>query len=273
MTEREYNELEGVRRSDLWKMNESPEKYKYALEHPMDPTPALSFGSATHKLILEDQEEFNKEYAVAPVVDKRTSLGKEIWNKFAESNEGKTIISEEEYLKIVDMNEQICNCPLAEKLIHGKGETETMFLWHDEDTDEICKVKLDRLVEIDNRFVVVDYKTAASAQTDKFVHEIFKYGYHLQAAMYTEGVMICRKLDYRPDFIFVVQEKQAPYSVNVIYVASDSGVMMHGIDTFREFIGTLHRCKELDQWPGYLGAFGEMNEAYLPGYINLGDEE
>ena len=32
MTESEYNSIEAVRRSDLWRMHESPEKYLWFLE-------------------------------------------------------------------------------------------------------------------------------------------------------------------------------------------------------------------------------------------------
>ena len=147
------------------------------------------------------------------------------------------------------------------------------FFWKDKDTGEQCKVKLDRLVRIGKRFVVVDYKTAMSARTDEFCHSAIKYGYHLQAAMYTEGVMRKKRLKYRPDFAFVVQEKKEPYSVNVIYVTADSSFMLYGCDTFRELLGTLHQCKLTDNWYGYLGAFGEMSEAFLPGYISLAEEE
>ena len=56
MTEREYNEANGVRRSDLWRMNDSPEKYKYFLDNPPESTPALVFGSACHKMILEPEK-------------------------------------------------------------------------------------------------------------------------------------------------------------------------------------------------------------------------
>ena len=117
----------------------------------------------------------------------------------------------------------------------------------------------------------MDYKTAQSAQTDRFVHDMIRYGYHLQAAMYTEGVMKHKRLKYRPDFIFVVQEKTPPYSANVIYVPSDSSVMMYGDEKFREFIGILHQCKLTDNWFGFNGPFGDMSEAYLPGYIGLSD--
>lgn len=273
MTENEYNKHSGVRRSDLWKINESPEKYKYALEHPIETTPAMAFGSAAHKLILEGYDAFNAEYAVAPQFDKRTKAGKEDWEKFCAENADKEIVSLDDYKVLTDMHDQISSCNLAYVLLNIEGETETPFFWIDKDTGEECKVKLDRLVKWDGRYAVLDYKTAASAQTDKFVHEMFKLGYHLQAAMYTEGVMVSKGLDYRPDFIFLVQEKKPPYSVNVVYVAADSGVMTYGIDTFRLLMGTLHQCKETGYFYGYTGAFGEMNDAYLPGYISMGDEE
>ena len=273
MTEKEYNAAPGVRRSDLWKISESPEKYKYAVEHPLEPTPALIFGAATHKWILEGKEFWN-EYAVAPEgIDKRTRDGREAWARFTKENAGKTIISNDDFKVIDDMAGAIHDCPMANTLINGKGETELPFFWTDKDTGERCKVKLDRLVRIGRRFVVVDYKTAQSAKTDVFVHDMVRYGYTLQAAMYTEAVMKCKRLKYRPDFVFVVQEKKEPYSVNVIYVASDSSVMMYGLNQFREMIGILHQCKETDYWYGYLGAFGETSEAYLPGYISLAEDE
>ena len=273
MTEKEYNAAPGVRRSDLWKISESPEKYKYAVEHPLEPTPALIFGAATHKYILE-QDEFFDEYAVAPEgIDKRTKDGKEAWARFTEENAEKTIISTDDFTVMNDMRNALMDCPMAKTLIYGKGQTETPFFWKDKDTGEKGKVKLDRLVRLGKRFAVVDYKTAQSAKTDVFVHDMIKYGYTLQSAMYTEAVMKCKRIKYRPDFIFVVQEKKAPYSVNVIYVANDSSVMQYGQDQFREFIGILHQCNETGYFYNYMGAFGEMSEAYLPGYISLAEDE
>ena len=273
MTEKEYNEHPGVRRSDLWKISESPEKYLYAIQHPIQPTPAMQFGSAAHKYILEP-DGFDEEYAVIPdMIDRRTNAGKEMWKEFCDKTAGKTAISADDFRKIQAMRDAIFATPLARKMIYKKGKTELPFFWKDKDTGELCKVKLDRLIRLDRRFVVVDYKTAKSAQTDQFVHSMIKLGYTLQAAMYTEGVMKYKRLKYRPDFIFVVQEKDEPYSVNVIYVPSDSSVMKYGEDQFRELLGTLHQCKLTDNFFGYTGAFGDMAEAYLPGYISLLDDD
>ena len=66
MTNKEYREHEGISRSELFKIAKSPLHFKYALDHPEEKTPALIFGGAAHKYILE-MGDFDKEYAVAPI--------------------------------------------------------------------------------------------------------------------------------------------------------------------------------------------------------------
>ena len=222
MNEREYNAAEGIRRSDLWRMNDSPEKFKYFLDHPIEQTPAMAFGSACHKWVLEGTEFWN-EYAVAPNVDGRTKEGKEIKARFAEENAGKNIITNDDFGIMDDMSAALHGCQLADKLIYVKGETEVPFF---------C--------------------------------DIFKMGYYMQAAMYTEGVMRAKKLRKRPGFMFVAQEKKAPYSVNVIEVSEE--VMNAGIAKFHELMDKYHQCKVLDQWPGYLNG-NIPNDSYVPTWM------
>ena len=263
MTEREYNEAEGIRRSDLWRMEDSPEKFKYFLEHPVEQTPAMAFGSACHKMILEP-DTFGEEYAVLPQgIDRRTKAGKEQWDLFSAQNEGKSLITVDDSMIMADMETALANCPLAEKLIHGKGETEMPFFWVDMETGEPCKVKVDRLVKYRRKWYVVDYKTTQCAETFRFNSDIFKLGYHLQAAMYTEGVMITKKLKKRPGFLFVAQEKKAPYSVNVIEVSEE--VMAAGVAKFNQLLDKYHTCKILDKWPGYVDDV--PNDAFVPTWM------
>lgn len=263
MNEREYNEAEGIRRSDLWKMEESPEKFKWNLEHPIEQTPAMAFGSACHKWVLEGKE-FWDEYAVAPNVDGRTKEGKEIKAKFAEENAGKTVITNDNMTVMDEMAGALHGCKLAEKLIYGNGESEVPFFWTDNDTGEICKIKVDRLVKYNRKWYVVDYKTTACAETFRFNSDIFKLGYYMQAAMYTEGVMKAKKMRKRPGFLFVAQEKTAPYSVNVIEVSEE--VMGAGIAKFHQLLDKYHQCKMLDQWPGYMTG-NVPNDSYLPTWM------
>lgn len=271
MTEKEYNQAPGVRRSDLWRMHESPEKYKWFLEHPPESTPTLTFGAAAHKMLLEP-DGFDDEFAVLPNVDRRTKAGKEAYEAFLLNSDGKAIISEDEYNTINEMIRRAMTIPCVVNLLDGKKEQS--FFWTDEDTGILCKIRCDCITEHDGKVIVVDYKTTTDARTNIFVNrDMDKYGYFLQAFMYTEGVMKNMGLTERPDFHFIVQEKKPPYSLNVVTVYGDSDVMMHGQDVFREYIGMLKQCMETGFWWGLMGPFNEPNEAYLPGYISLGNDE
>lgn len=268
MTEAEYNQAEGIRRSDLWRMHESPEKYLYFIQHPPEQTPALLFGSAVHKLLLEP-DGFHDEFAVAPNVDRRTKEGKAVWERFLSENCGKTVISPDDAKTAAEMVAKAMTVPAVRTLLSGKHEE--AFFWTDPDTELTCKVRVDMLTEIDGKVVIADYKTAQNARTDIFNHSIFRHGYHLQSFMYTEAVRINLGLDYRPDFYFIAQEKTAPYSVNVIQVTED--VMTAGMDCFRELIGTLALCERTGYYYGYNGIYNEPNETYLPGWMTMGEEE
>ena len=261
MNEREYNEAEGIRRSDLWKMEESPEKFKWNLDHPAEKTPALTFGSACHKKVLEHNT-FFEEYAVAPQVDKRTKEGKEEWAAFLARNADKEVISADDYDVMCGMAQAIKSCPLADKLINGKGQTEQAFFWTDPETGEKCKIKADRIVTWKRRKYIIDYKTTATADTFHFNSSIWKFGYHFQAAMYAEGWQIANKKKKLPGFLFVAQEKKAPYSVNVIEVSEE--VMKAGLIKYHELLGKYHDCKVLDMWPGYCGDV--PNDSFVPGW-------
>lgn len=270
MTEQDYNAAEGVRRSALWLIRESPEKFQWAVNHPENPTPALVFGSMVHKWLLQPRS-FTEDYVIAPNVDRRTKAGKEEWQRYVERAGDKTLVSIDDWNTARDMAAAVKKHRIAKELI--KGRHEVPFFWTDEDTGERCKVKLDCIHGTKKRPIIVDYKTANNAKTEVFNRKLFEFGYHLQAFMYTEAVRITYKLAERPEFVFVVQEKKPPYSVNVIRVMDD--VMGEGENVFRELIGIYHQCQETGYWYGYNGPFDEMSEAWLPGYLadSMGEEE
>lgn len=268
MTEKEYRSHPAISRSELWVIDESPEKFKWFKDHPVPPTPALVFGQIVHKLLLQPTT-FADEFAVAPNVNRRSKAGKEEYDAFLAANEGKTVIDEDDFDVAVDMVNKIIDDPACKSLI--TGEHEVPLFWTDPDTGEYCKCRLDALTYIDGKPFVVDYKTASSVRTDIFNNVIYKYGYHFQAAMYSEGVMRSMGLSERPGFIFIAQEKKPPYSINRVLITDD--VMTAGVDKFRELIGIYHSCKEMNYWYGYNGISNELNESYLPGWMSLGEEE
>lgn len=242
MTNKEYRKHVGVSKSDLQEMTKSPLHFKSRLETEQTDTMSLLFGRAAHKYILEKDDFFN-EFAIIPAVDRRTKAGREAYSQFLEENEEKDVINEEQYNTILAMAEQIDRMPLARELL--TGECEQSFFWTDETTGEPCKCRPDCLKR--DKHLIVDYKTTDSCQDGHFERSVKKYGYKLQAGMYTEGLFQNTLDQY--GFVFVAQEKTAPYAVR-IYKCNEEFIRQ-GYDKFRELIGLLHKCKETDTWPGY----------------------
>ena len=261
MTEQEYRAAEGVSRSQLWRLHEgSPEKFMYAEEHPEEPTPALIFGQMVHKLVLEP-ETFGDEFVIMPECDRRTKDGKAIWQDFLQGAGDRTPIKAEDYEKALGMRNALLANDLITKLLSGKHEVP--LFWTDELTGEQCKVRLDCFTPLSDKVLIVDYKSTNDAGTEPFIRSAINYGYDFQAAMYTEAVRRC--MDKESVFIFIAQEKEPPYAVNVL--AADQLLVQRGYDIFRELLGIYHECKVSGNWYGYLGPQNQINVLGLPAYL------
>lgn len=260
MTEKEYRSYPAISRSELWRIRESPEKFKFFHEHPEPPTPALVFGQAFHKMALEPDDFYN-DFAVAPNVDRRTKEGKEAWKAFAELSDGKTVIDCKTHETIVDMVAALYAAPFVKKLLGG--EHEKPVFWTDEMTGEECKARYDCLTEVNGQPIIVDLKTTADASTDGFMRAAIKYGYDFQAAMYSEWAK--QKHGVAPLFVFIAIEKDPPYAVNILQ--ADEAFIQRGYDIFRELIGIYHECKATGDWWGYLGKFNVINNLNLPSWL------
>lgn len=257
MTEKEYRENPAISRSQLWLMHEIPEKFLYKIQHPEEPTDSLLFGQMIHMLLLQP-DEFYESYAVYPNIKRNTKEGKLIWAEFQEANPGKQYVSEEDFVKASEMVAKLLCEPFAKKLLNG--EREVPFFWTDEMTGIDCKCRCDCLTEIGGELWIVDYKTTKDASTDGFTKKTFELGYDLQAAMYSEGVKV--NTGKTPKFVFLAQEKDAPYSINVI--DTDELVIARGYNKFREYLGTYKYCKETGNFYGYMGKEHIANVLCLP---------
>ena len=242
-----YDEIPAVRRSDLWELRKSPQHYIYAVTHPWESTPAMTFGTAAHKYILET-DDFWKTYSLAPEVDRRTKDGKARWNQYLNelAETGKSSISIFDYVIIQDMNNAILENPTATALLKS-GDHEVPIEWEDWKTGEPCKCRPDCITTYKGEKYIVDYKTTTSCEDGHFERACRMYGYKLQAAMYCEGVFSHTFELHR--FAFVAQEKKPPYAVRVYFC--DDGFIEEGSDLFRELIEIYHQCKTSGKWPGY----------------------
>lgn len=260
MTEKEYRTHPAISRSELWKIRESPEKFRWYKENPPEPTPALIFGQLFHKLALQPEDVWN-EFAVIPNVDRRTNAGRAEYAAFLEDSIGKTLVTADMAEQANDMCIALKKNEYCRKLL--SGEKETPFFWTDEDTQEACKCRTDALITLGDTSLVVDLKSASNASTEAFIKDSSKYGYDFQAAMYLEGVKA--KTGKEHGFVFIVVEKDPPYAINILQ--ADTKFIEHGYDTYRELLGIYHDCKTTGDWWGYLGKYNAVNALSLPPWM------
>lgn len=260
MTEKEYRAHPAVSRSELWRISESPEKFKYYKENPVEPTPALLFGQLFHKMALEPETLWD-EFAVVPDFDKRTKAGREAHNEFIASLGDKTVVTNDMYY----LSKQICDSLYSNTYVKKllSGEREKVFFWNDELTGEQCKCRTDCVTQVGELPLIIDLKTCACAESDAFMKAAIKHGYDFQSGMYTEGVKLCTGKEY--GFVFIAVEKEPPFAVNILQ--ADKLFITRGYDLFREYIGIYHDCKTTGNWYGYLGRQNMINNLGLPSYL------
>lgn len=261
MTNREYRIHEGISSTDLKRIMKSPMHYKHFLDNPEDSdTPSLLFGRAYHKMVLEPYD-FDNEFAIAPMCDRRTKEGKEAYARFLLESEGKEIISSEMREQVDDMRKVLMSTKHVPKLINGQHEQS--FFWTDTDTGIKCKCRPDSFGRIGRTHILVDLKTTSDASTDGFMKQANRLFYDLQMAFYLDGLKACTGNDY--EVIFIAQEKSDGYCPNVLQ--ADKYFIEAGRDLYKQALLTYKDCLESGNWYGYMGADCQINGLSVPKWL------
>lgn len=246
ISNKEYRTMRGVSSTDLKKMVRSPAHYKYWKEHPeCNDTPALIFGKAAHKYVLETYDFYN-EFAIAPVCDRRTKDGKSTYEMFLKESEGKDVITLEQFEQIDAMRKALYSTEFVADLL--SGEKELSFFTVDDDTLLPLKCRPDCLSIVKGTNILIDYKTCTDAENMRFYRDSVKLNYDLQMAYYLD---ILKKVTGE-DFLVVIlaQEKSAPYAVNVFELSEQ--YLESGREVYREMLKVYAECDKSGNWYGYM---------------------
>lgn len=265
MTEEEYRKSPAVNKSTLWEIRKSPAHYKWAVDHQdeQEDTQALRMGRAIHMAILQP-DEYLDHYAVAPNVDRRTKEGKKIWEEFLAENEGCEVLSQDEFDTIKEISKSVVReTPM---IPWWAAETEVPLFWDDPRTGIRCKCRVDAIVPLRGQTIVIDLKTTTDASSTAFVRDALRFGYHVQAAHYLNGIKAARPELKNPEWWFVAVEKKPPYAVNVL--KADDGFLDAGQFKLMELMDKLDDCMRIDQYPGY-----GTNTIVMPAWATGGDDE
>lgn len=214
MTESDYKKIRAVRNSGLGTLlQRSPAHYLHELRQPETTTPALTFGSYFHSLVLtpylceRDYFVLDENQRPFPDQDYRTKANQD-WKtlQLIEANaRGQEVISLEDHQRALGMKAAIRRSALANEVTNSVGVHERLVEWTDIDTGILCKARIDKTRNADE---IVDLKTCRDASKRAVIRSIIDYGYHRQAAFYMNGSLA-------KSFKFVFVESSEPYGVAV----------------------------------------------------------
>lgn len=225
---------------------------------PVEPTPAMRFGTAFHTHVLE-LDRWDQEIAVAPACDRRTKAGKEAYAAFQDAAAGKTVISADDAEQVQAMARAVFRHPGAAMLLGLPGKAETTHMWTDATYGVECKCRPDWLT--DDGSIVVDLKTTKDASPRGFRRSIGEFRYQVQAAWYLHGLK--QATGRRPDqFVFICVEKEPPHACAVY--AADAEMIERGQQQAMADLGELAACRAADRWPSYSD---QIETIGLPGWM------
>ena len=154
------------------------------------------------------------------------------------------ICTEDNYSDACSIRNSIQYHPAASKLF-ANGAAETSIFWQDPDTGEDCKARLDFT---NTSEIIVDLKTTADASLDQFGKSIANFGYHRQAAMYSDGYEAVHGKPPKA-FVFVAVESKPPFAVGVYNL--DAQGIEKGREEYKALLSEFGQCKKSGIWPAY----------------------
>lgn len=239
-----------------------PAIFQYEREHGQEPKIEFDIGHAAHKLVLGD----GPELVVVDADSWRTNAAKDAAKEARER--GAVPLLPDDHAQVEAMAAALREHPVAAALFDpDRGTAEESLFWRDQPTGIMRRARLDWLPEPGRgRLIIPDYKTCASADPDALAKSVHRFGYHQQASFYLDGVQALGLGDETAAFVFVCQEKKAPYLVTIIEL--DAMALRIGGIRNRRAIDIFVECTATNHWPGYsdgiellsLPAWAELQE-------------
>lgn len=219
-----------------------PAIFDHERRHPRPPTQAMEFGTAAHKLVLG----VGQELAIIDAKDWRSSKARDAADKARAA--GKVPLLVHEHETVLAMEKALREHPLASALLSpGRGKPEQSMFWYDARFGIWRRGRLDWRPGPGERPIIADYKTCASAEPSAIAKAVANFRYDMQADWYSEGY--CHLTGEWPSFLFIFQEKTAPYLVTVAQLDADA--MRAGREANERAMEVYRDCTEAGKWPAY----------------------
>lgn len=256
MPAEQYRNADGVSKSDLdWITPPNTPAHFRAHKDGLiveEETDAMRIGSITHRMILEP-DTIEGAYNIRPDGMKFTTKEGKEWQA---AHSDKPIVSYEHHVGVGCMREAVWRHPVAKRLLSGAQTEQSLFA--QDDNGIVRKARLDCIPKSGN--ALVDLKTCASADPEKFGKAVHDLRYHCQAAWYLRLAKLC-ELE-RSEFVFICVEKDPPYCV-ACYTLEPQAMELGSRLIMADYQLYLN-CVESGEWPGYPNFIGSIG---VPAYV------
>jgi len=251
LPEAEYHAIKALGSTAIKNMAVSPAHYKQERLADDGESLALSIGSMFHQLILEPGR---NDFIAAPEVDRRTKEGKEVYAKFLDECEGKTVLKKADFVNTNAMADAFRQTDAYLNMMNGDVATEVSIVGEDK------KARFDLLKKHPKGFYIAyDLKTTSKQfpKTERdWQYWFIKSGYHLQAAWYIHvaskaGIQIA-------GFNFILVSTKAPYEHALVKL--DNEWLSPATEKCLAAYELYKKCEKANLWPGSY----EMREEKTP---------
>lgn len=218
-----------------------PAQFRYDQDHGQPLKKVWDIGTAAHKLVLGDGPEL-------VLVDRPRWDTNEVKAQLAEIRaNGGVPLKRHELDQVNAMADALRAHPEAGPLLDpNHGSAEQSLYWHERELDLHRRARIDWLR---HDGIVVDYKTCRSADLDAISKTVHEHGYHAQADWYLSGLRALGYATERTPFLFVFQQKTAPYVVTVVRL--DDLALRIGRDLNQAAMQLYANCRDSGYWPGH----------------------
>ncbi len=179
-----------------------------------------------------------------PSKSKGTTYYKNKRAAFEQANENKEIVEHDDYQNMYRTVLAVSANERASGLLNQRGRYELSICWEDPNTQLLCKARIDKELAKDGG--IADLKTTRDPEW--FNWDLWKFGYHLQAAWYRKGWAIATGRAKEPFWLVAVGPGDSPVCTSL--AAPVSGDLLHiGETEIIQLLGKVRGCMDEDNWP------------------------
>ena len=269
----DYHKTLHLGSSGVRQLIKSPNHYRQMMVEEKKSTSDMIKGTLTHMAILEEVEFFRAiefDYAIKPEgLSLSTKEGK-AWKKEAE-DKGQTIITDQDYVDIYQMQKSVKSHPQIAKIFTFPGEAEVSYYAVDPDYNLPVKARPDFTQVLDGETVVYELKTTSKPiyPPDMFSRLIYFNGYHIQAVWYRHVMELCGVNIDGFEFYFIAVESVSPYN-SCLYRLSPDAMDMGWKDcekALKSYRAYLNGISAQKNFGGYPFSPDKIEEIDLPGWV------